>query len=141
MIQIVITKMPQIRSLSAPYKHLYEIRGIKEIIYENATNEIQYIDLIEPLVNAYPDGTEYRIFHNTQKILFLHTDCPPNILDLLSLDELREILTDDEFDDICQCMMKPTPQLMSRIIHSKDVLDKVTRSADEIWEVEDLCDQ
>jgi hypothetical protein len=111
--------MPQIRSLSAPYKHLYEIRGVKEVIYENATNEIQYIDLIEPLVNAYPDGTEYRIFHNTQKILFIHTDCPPNILDLLSLDELREILTNDEFDDICQNMMKHTPQFIPKMIWIK----------------------
>jgi hypothetical protein len=125
-------------SLSAPYKHLYEIRGIKEISYKNATNEIHSIDLTESLVNSYPEGTEHRIFYKTQKILFLHRNCPANILDLLSLDELREILTDDESDNICQCMMKPKPQLMSRIIHSKDDLDKVTRSADEIWEVEDL---
>jgi hypothetical protein len=127
--------MCRVNSLSAPYKHLYEIRGIKKIVYNKTTNEIHSIDLTEPLMNSYPDSTEYRIFYDTHKILFMHRDCPPNILDLLSLDELRKILNDREFDNICQSMMKPAPQLMTRIIY--DDFDKIIQRADEIWDVED----
>ena len=98
--------MSAISSLSAPYKHLYEIRNIKEISIDKNTGNIENISFTEGLVNHYLCGTKVLCFIEKNKVLIMSTECPEDIIDLLSYDELQSILSTEEFDDYCQKIME-----------------------------------
>jgi len=81
-----------------PYKHLYEIHDVKKIVKNNIGEIIKY-DLCQPLVNYYK-APKLMIFENTNTVMIASLDCPPNILEFLSKDELRRIFTDEQLFEI-----------------------------------------
>lgn len=76
----------KIHSLSAKYKHLYEIRDA---------------DSAEKITNSYPRGYYIKYFGGTNKILITSVDFPSNInmLEILSFDELQQLHTHAELED------------------------------------------
>jgi len=120
----------QIQSLSAPYKHLYEIRNIKNIEYDLCTGKITNIYFYEdePIVNTYRDGYHLEIFLKTNKALLRAKECPTNIFDMFSFDELSSLLTDEEFDIFCQTVMQQKevcydtePDVETTVVYSDNV--------------------
>jgi len=81
-----------------PYKHLYEIHDVKDCT-KNKKGEIISYTLCQPLVNHYKSA-KTMIFKGTNTVMVVSTDCPSNILELLSLNELRRIFTDEELFEI-----------------------------------------
>lgn len=92
-------------SLTSSYKHLYEIRSIKRADIDIVSREVRNIDFAEPLVNKYREGAIIKVFIATCKVIIISCVCPENILDLLSMDEMHELLSENEFDIFTQTMM------------------------------------
>ena len=82
---------------SVQYQCLYEIQDVKNCVIDDTTGAIIEYELCEPLVNLYKlDVTTY-LFKSTRTVMFVSEECPPNIIELLSLDELFRIFTEEEF--------------------------------------------
>ena len=82
-----------------PYKHLYEIHDIKDSEKNNAGEIISYT-LCQPLKNTYKCGAKTKVFKGTNTVMVVSADCPSNILELLSYEELTRILTHEELFEI-----------------------------------------
>ena len=89
------------QSLLTKYKHLYEIRSIQRVEFDEESNQITDFVLAEPMVNSYNKGANVKLFINTKKVIIMSNECPDNILDMLSLEELHELLTEKEYYDLC----------------------------------------
>jgi len=80
------------------YKHLYEIHDIKEFKKNNMGEIISYT-LCQPLVNGY-NPAKTMVFEKTNTVMTVTQECPSNILELLSYDELTRIFTNEELFEI-----------------------------------------
>lgn len=114
--------MSRIQSLSAQYRHLYEIRHIQNVVIDPESQEIKLTEYPRPFVYRICNlagnqesqeimvyfvehlsmHKKMYIFAETRKVLIFADGCPENIFDLLTIDELYEILTEKQFDSKCQ---------------------------------------
>jgi len=53
-------------------------------------------ELCEPLVNSYKKGTNTYYFKGTNTVMIVSKDCPVDIMEILSIDELFRIFTEEE---------------------------------------------